>query len=1007
MRNNYFKKYALVCFLLALSCAAFAQTGSITGKVLDNNRQPLPGVTVGIANTNIGAPTDVDGNFRLNNVPVGAQTVTARYFGFTSAQQAVNVKAGATATVTFDLQPENRALNEVVVIGYGTQTRKDVTGAVTTVTSKDFQKGVITTPEQLIAGKAPGVSVTSNGGAPGSGSTIRIRGGASLNASNNPLIVIDGVPLSDQSISGAANPLSLINPNDIESFNVLKDASAAAIYGSRASNGVILITTKKGQRGTPQINFSTQFSLSKITKKVDVLTPDEFRNYINTYGNASQKAQLGTANTDWQNEIYQTAKTTDNNLSISGSAGKNLPYRVSAGYLDQEGILRTGKLQRTSVAINLSPSLLKDHLKLTLNVKGAQSKNRFANEDAITNAVLFNPTVPVLSGNNNYGGYYQFLDPSAATGLKQQVPRNPVGLLEQREDKSTVYRSIGNLQIDYKFHFLPDLHLNINAGYDVSKGTGTVYIPGNAGASFGRFTDANGVLQSGQNTQYKQTQSNKTLEAFLSYSKDIRSIESRVEAVAGYAYYDYKTTNYNYADYSVNGVLNPGTTPNFAFDIPQNRLLSYYGRLNYTFKNRYLLTATVRSDGSSRFGPNNRFATFPSGALAWKIKEEDFLKGVSALSDLKLRVGYGITGQQEGIGNYDYISYYALSTNTAQYQFGNTFYNMYRPGGYYPNRKWEQTATTNVAVDYGFLNGRITGSLEYYHKKTKDLLNKIVQPAGTNFTNEIVANVGNMENDGIEFAINAIPVQSKDLTWNIGFNVTYNKNKITNLTISQDPTYAGSPTGGIAGGTGNNIQIQSVGFPRNAFYVLQQVYDGNGKPVDGAFVDQNKDGVINELDLYHYKQPDPRVYMGLSSSVNYKNWSAAFTARANLGNYVYNNVNSNTATQRNILNPIGVINNGSADILRSGITGTVLTDRFFLSDYYVENASFLRMDNINIGYTFGQLFNSKATLRVSGNVQNAFTITKYKGIDPEINGGIDNKFYPRPRTYVLGLNLNF
>ncbi|WP_158826664.1 SusC/RagA family TonB-linked outer membrane protein [Mucilaginibacter lacusdianchii] len=1005
MRKNYFKNFALVCVLFLLSSMAYAQTGSITGKVLDEKGETLPGVSVSIVGTTQGGTSDVNGVYRINNVRLGTYTVSAAFVGYTALKKSVTVTTGATVSTNFQLTPESKALNEVVVIGYGTQTRKDVTGAVTTVTSRDFQKGVITTPEQLIAGKAAGVSVTSNGGAPGSGSTIRIRGGASLNASNNPLIVVDGVPLSDNSISGSPNPLSLINPNDIESFSVLKDASAAAIYGSRASNGVVLITTKKGQSGAPQINFSTQFSLSKISKKADVLTADEFRNYVNTYGNATQKALLGTANTDWQNEIYQTAKTTDNNLSVSGTAGKVLPYRVSAGYLDQEGILKTGELKRTSLAVNLSPTLLKDHLKVNLNLKGAESRNRFADQGAISSAVLFDPTKPVYSGNNNFGGYYEWLDPSATTGLKQQVPRNPLGLLDQRFDKSTVYRSIGNLQLDYKVHFLPDLHVNLNLGYDVSKGTGTIFVPDYAASNFLR---GNGNTVGGINNQYKQTQTNRTIEAYLSYNKDIKSIDSKIEAVAGYAFYDYKTTDYTFADYSAGGVLITNTSVSqFPYNSPQNRLLSYYGRLNYSFKDKYLLTATVRTDGSSRFNPNTRFATFPSAALAWRVKEESFLKNVSFLSDLKLRAGYGITGQQEGLGNYDYLSFYSQSTNTAQYQFGDTYYTMYRPGALDPGRKWEQTATTNIGIDYGFLNGRISGTIEYYYKKTKDLLSLVNQPAGTNFSNRIVANVGDMENHGVEFSINAQPVRTKDLTWNLGFNVTYNQNKITNLTISADPNFAGNQTGDIAGGTGNTIQINSVGYPRGSFYVLQQVYDGNGKPIEGAFVDRNRDGLINEQDLYRYKQADPKAYLGLSSSVNYKNWSAAFTARANLGNYVYNNVISNTATQRNILNPIGNLNNGSADVLYTGFTGNVLSDKYFLSDYYVENASFLRMDNINIGYTFGNLFKQKATLRISGNVQNVFTITKYKGIDPEINNGIDNNFYPRPRTYVLGLNLNF
>jgi iron complex outermembrane receptor protein len=782
---------------------------------------------------------------------------------------------------------------------------------------------------------------------------------------------------------------------------VLKDASATAIYGSRASNGVILITTKKGRSGAPQINFSTQFSLSQISKKVDVLTPDEFRNYVNTFGTQAQKDSLGTASTDWQDAIYQTAKTTDNNLSIGGTL-KNVPYRISVGYLNQEGILRTGKLERTSLAINLNPSFLKDHLKVNFNVKGAQNNTRFAEEGAISGAVLFDPTKPVFSGKEAFGGYYQWLDRGSVTGLKSQVPRNPVALLEQRFNNSTVYRSIGNLQLDYKFHFLPDLHFNVNAGVDLSKGTGTIFVPENAGASTGRGNDENNVLQSGINTQYKQTQTNKTLEAYFSYNKDIKSIDSRIEAIAGYAYYDYKIRNFFYGDFFANGSSVKGSAPNFPYEDLVARLLSYYGRVNYTFKNKYLLTATIRTDGSSRFSPEQQFATYGSGALAWKIKEESFLKDVKALTDLKLRVGYGITGQQDGLGYYEYLTFYNLSNNAAQYQFGDTFYNMFRPDPSDRERKWEQTATTNVAVDYGFLDGRITGTIEYYYKKTTDLLNDIPLSAGTGFSNRFVRNAGSIENRGIEFSINTQPIRTKDLTWDLGFNVTYNKNKIT-----ESPTPSGALVGSISGGTGNFIQINTLGSPRNSFNVLQQVYDANGKPIDGAFVDRNGDNTITDADLYLYKQADPQAYFGLSSSVSYKQWSAAFTARANLGNYLYNNVVSNTGTQRNILNPQGNLNNGSATVLQTGFTGSILTDRYFFSDYYVENASFVRMDNINIGYTFPKLFNQKANLRLSANVQNVFTITKYTGLDPEIGTGIDNNFYPRPRTYVLGLNLSF
>ncbi|RCH54778.1 SusC/RagA family protein [Mucilaginibacter hurinus] len=1013
MRKHYLKHYMLVFAMLLISGIAFAQDGSITGTVLDTKRETLPGVSVTLDGTTTGTATDANGAFRLNNIPAGTHTLTATYLGYTTLQKTVTVVSGSIANIEFQLEAQSQSLNEVVVIGYGTQTRKDLTGSVATVSAKDFQKGVITSPEQLIAGKVAGVSVISNGGAPGSGSTIRVRGGASLNASNNPLIVVDGVPLTDAGISGSPNALGLINPNDIQEFSILKDASATAIYGSRASNGVILITTKKGQSGAPQISFNTQFSLSKISKKADIFTPEEFREFVNANATDVDKNKLGTANTDWQDVIYQTASTTDNNLSVSGSAFKNaLPYRISAGYLNQEGILKTGKLERTSIAINLNPSLIDNHLKLNLNLRGSQSKSRFAEQGAIAGAIAFDPTQPVYSGNTNYGGYFEYLspDPESVTGLTGG--RNPLGLLEQKDDRSTVYRSIGNLQVDYKFHFLPDLHANANLGYDISKGSGNNFIPPTAASNYKSFrNDGVDPYYSGYQRAFKQTQLNTTLEFFLNYSKDIKPLNTRLEAVAGYAFYDFQITDYNFPVYSterVNGefVVNKSTIPNFPFDKPRNTLESYYGRLNLSIADKYVVTGTIRRDGSSRFSPSTRYAVFPSAAFAWKIKEESFLINVEALSDLKIRVGYGVTGQREGIGNYDYISYYNYSTNFAQYQLGDVFYHLYRPGAYAANRKWEETAMTNVAIDYGFLNGRINGSIEYYSRKTKDLLNAITQPALTNFANIFIVNIGKMENKGVEFNINAEAVKTKDLSWNLGFNATYNQNKITNLTVSDDPSYPGVEFGSPSRGTGSFIQIQSVGSPRGSFYVLQQVYGANGKPVDGAFVDQNGDGIINNKDQYRYKASDPKMYLGFSSNINYKKWSAGFVARASLGNYLYNDFKANTGILNNIFNAVNPsLNNGFKTGIESGIKGD--GDKFFLSDYYVENASFLRMDNVNVGYNFGKIFNNTADLRISANVQNVFIITKYSGVDPEIQSGIDRNFYPRPRTFVLGLNVNF
>ncbi len=995
---NVKRLLAAMLALVLFTLPALSQDKVVTGKVTDSkDGSALQNATVTVKGTKIITQTDAAGNFKIK-APVTASTLVITSVGY--ASQEVAISGG---TIAVKMAQTSAALTDVVVIGYGTTRKKDVTGSVASISSKDFVKGALTTPEQLISGKIAGVSISTNSGAPGSGSTIRIRGGASLNASNDPLIVIDGMPISNASIPGVANPLSLINPNDIETFTVLKDASAAAIYGSRASNGVIIITTKKGKTGKPVFNFSSLLSAGTIAKKAEVLSPSQFTQLVKTYGNSSFSSLLGSTQTDWQDKIYQTALAQDNNLSVAGAV-KNMPYRISLGYLNQNGILKTDNLQRTSIGINLTPNLLDNHLKIDISLKGTYSKSRFANWGAISSAVNFDPTQPVYSNSSRFGGYWEWLDANSATGLKALSPKNPLGQLMQRMDKSNVQRSVGNALIDYKTHFLPDLHAIVNVGYDVSQGAGTTVINDSAAMSYKRFKDANGVLRGGQNTQYKTNIKNTYLNFYLNYTKDLKGIDSRIEAMAGYEYQDYKTKNYNYSDVTYDGTV--VSSPAYPFDIPEYTLVSFLGRLNYTFKNRYILTATVRRDGSSKFNPNNRWGTFPSAAFAWKIKNEPFLRNVDAVSDLKLRVGYGVTGQQDGIGNYDYISYYNLSNTTAQYQFGNNYYQMYRPGGYYYNRKWEQTATSNIAIDYGLFNNRITGSIEYYYKNTTDLLNQINQPALANFSNKIVANVGSMENKGVEFTINYTAIRSKDVTWDIAFNATYNENKITKLTISNDPNYPGAQFGNISGGTGNTILINSVGYRRGAFYVFKQVYDPKtGKPIDNLFDDKNRDGIINQNDLYPYKSVDPIAFFGLSSSITYKKWNAGFVMRAEVGNYMYNNVASSTGTIRNILNPIGYINNGSTDVLNTNFSGNGAN--YYLSDYYVQNASFIRMDNINIGYNAGKVFNNKANLRLSANVQNVFVITKYKGLDPEINGGIDNNFYPRPRTFVLGINLDF
>ena len=997
MRKSFTQASKHIFVLISLTLFAFVTNAqkTITGSVTDSkDSSGIPGVTIAVKGTKVGTQTAPDGSFSIA-APANSKTLLISAVGYVNQEVPINNQS----SVNVSLQTSVSTLSDVVVIGYGSVRKKDVTGSIGQITSKDFQKGNIVTPEQLIAGKLPGVQVTSNGGAPGAGSTIRIRGGASLNATNDPLIVVDGVPLDNGGISGSANALSLINPNDIESFSVLKDASAAAIYGSRASNGVVLITTKKGRTGKPVITFNTTLSVGKIAQKLKVLSPDEFRSFIKSHGNAEQQKLLDTVSTDWQDEIYQTAVSTDNNISIRGGY-KNMPYRVSLGYLNETGILKTGKLSRYSLGANLSPRFFDDHLKIDINFKASISENRFANEGAIGSAVNFDPTRPVYSGSTRFGGFNEYLDPASNSGLKSLTPLNPLGLLLQRRDISEVRRSVGNAQLDYKFHFLPDLHANLNLGYDVSTGLGTINVPDSAASAYHRTTDAK---HGGIDNKYRQKKANTLLEFYFNYAKDIKSIKSRVDAVAGYAYQDFLTTNFNYPDYTADHVA--VSTPLYPFDKPEHTLISYYGRLNYSFNDKYFLTGTIRTDGSSRFNPNNRWSVFPSGSFAWKIKEEGFLKNSGVVSDLKLRLGYGITGQQEGIGNYDYISYYSLSNGLAEYQIGDNFYKAYRPAGYYFNRKWEQTATYNAGLDFGFANNRITGSVDYYYKETSDLLNEIIQPAGTNFSNKIVANVGSMKNSGVEVSLNLIPVKNRNINWDINLNGTYNSNEITKLTISSDPNYPGNKYGGIAGGVGNTILINSVGNSRGSFYVYKQVYDDAGKPIEGVFADLNRDGIINEKDLYAYKNADPRFLLGASSNFSYRNWSAGFVMRANLDNYMCNNNFSNTGTIRHFINPLGYLNNGSINVLETDFTGS--GDKYFLSDYYIENASFLRIDNVNIGYNFGTIFRNLGTLIITGNVQNVFIITKYKGLDPEISSGIDNNFYPRPRTYSIGLNLEF
>ncbi len=964
----------------------YAQT-TVSGTVTDETGAPLPGASVSAKGTTMGTMTDDAGRYSLQ-VSEDVNVLVFSYIGMETVEKQIT-----GSTVDCMLEPMSSELEEIVVIGYGQVKKEDATGSVSTVKSDDFNQGSITNPMDLVSGKTAGVQITSNSGAPGSGSTIRIRGGSSLSANNDPLIVIDGVPIDNSGVAGMRNPLNTINPNDIESFTVLKDASATAIYGSRASNGVIIITTKKGKLGAPlSVAYNGNVSTSILNKTTDVLAADEYRDMIiEKYGAGStQAALLGDANTNWQNEIFRTAISHEHNVNLTGSAGM-LPYRVSLGYTDQQGILKTGYLDRYTGAVSLSPKLLDKHLDVNFNLKGMKIANKFADGGAVGSAVRFDPTQPVMDTGNGFGDYFAW---TAGEGSPIGIaPANPVALLNQRENLSDVYRVLGNLQLDYKMHFLPELRANVNVAYDYSESGGTNQVPANAAFDY----DPSGKT-SGYNSIYDETKGNELLEAYLNYAKDIDGIDSRIDLMGGYSWQHIHRKGSNFATNFAGDADTTDTDYNTEY-----YLLSFFGRLNYTFKGRYLLTATVRNDGTSRFSPENRWGLFPSAALAWRISEESFLKNSSVISNLKLRAGYGVTGQQDiGFGDYPYLARYTYSQNNAMYPFGDTYYRTLRPEAYNSNLKWEETTTINLALDFGLYKDRISGGIDVYQRTTEDLINVIPIPAGTNFNNTIWANIGNMENRGIEFSLNTRPIVTEELFWEVGANYTVNKNEITKLTAVEDSSYIGVTTGGISGGVGNYIQIHSTGFPAHSFYVYEQVYDPEGNPIEGAYVDRNGDGTVDDEDRYRFEKSAPDHIIGFNTRLEYKNFDFSLSARANIGNYVYNNVASVNGIYYDMYNSAGYLNNVTTAVYDSEFGSYQLN-----SDFYVEDASFFRIDNISLGYTVNQLFDGLMRMRVSASAQNVFTYTNYSGLDPEIFGGIDNNMYPRPTIFVLGLNLEF
>ncbi len=1003
-RNSYtvFNKSVIVFVFLIMQAGSllFAQELVIRGKVTSaEDGTELFGATVLEKGTTNGTATDINGEFRLK-VKSGAVLVISSV-GFLKKEVTVTDQTYLNIALRIDVAQFKEMV--IVGIGYGEVKKADATGSVTAISAKDFSQGTITSPQELLIGKAPGVVVNSLGGAAGAGTKIRIRGGSSIQGNNDPLIVIDNIPLESSGISGMANPLSSINPNDIESFTILKDASATAIYGSRASNGVIIIKTKRGSlagEAKMTLNYNGNFSLSSPAKLLSVFTGDEFRaliaDRVANYGLTSAAlSRLGTANTDWQKEIYQTAPSTEHNLSINHSIS-SIPYRVSLDYLYQGGILKYNTIDRKNATLAVTPSLLDGSLNMDLNASVSLINNNFSNNDAIWSAIEFDPTQPIKNGNTRYGGYTAWTEISSGDPLNGApnniATHNPVARLEYRDNTSDAKRYILGGKFDYKIPYVPDLKATLNLGYDYYKTNGKDITNTLASWSY-REPEY-------QIREYTQTKKNSLLDFYLNYKKELGF--NKFDLTGGYSYQHF---------------YNEGESSNRAWDpkVPGAKttpykneyfLVSFFGRLNYTLLDRYLLTATLRDDGSSRFSKENRWGLFPAVAVAWKLTEEPFIGKSEMVDELKLRLSWGKTGQQDVGGNYyPYIPTYTQSTAGAYYQFGDTFYPTLRPDAYDANLKWETVTSLNAGLDFTLLNKRVSGSIEMYKNTSDDLLNSVPIPVGSNFSNYLLTNVGSMVNKGVEVGLNVTPIIEKDLSWEFGANLTYNKNEITKLTLIDDPAYAGVNTGGISGGVGNTVQKFAIGYPARVFFLFSQVLDANGKPIEGLYVDKSGQGGNvsgNELNKYYYKTPNPDYLVGISSKINYKDFDFSFSGRLSIGNYVYNNNASNRALYQQVYNQSGYLSNILTDVKKTNF----MTAQYW-SSVYLENASYFRMDYISLGYNFTSLFGNNLSGRIGLSVQNAFIITKYTGLDPEVDNGIDNNIYPRPRTYMLSISLNY
>lgn len=992
---------------LFLSVGAYAQNITVKGHVKDALGGVIGASIVEKGNPTNGTITDFDGNFSLN-VPKGA-TLVISFIGYKTQEVA------AAPSIIVTLVEDSEMLDEVVVVGYGRTKKDDLTGSVTAIKPDELSKGITNNAQDMLVGKVAGVDVITSGGTPGSGAQIRVRGGSSLNASNDPLIVIDGLTIDNNTATGMSNVLAMVNPSDIETFTVLKDASATAIYGSRASNGVIIITTKKGKSGSaPKVSYNGDMTISMIQKKYDVLDGDEFRALVNgMWGENAGTVGLGDANTDWQDQIFRTAISHNHNVSISGGL-KNMPYRLSVGYNSSDGIVETSWMRRANVGLNLSPSFFDNHLNLKVNAKYMYEKDRYADAGgAIGAALSMDPTQPVYFAADNprspfFGGYFQYSQTPQNFNSEwlytnnPNAPQNPLALLKMKDTEAAANDFTGNIEADYKIHGFEDLHLHASYGgqYTESKQDDII----------SKYSYSNNYYGWNGVTQYYKYSI--TANAYAQYMKEIGA--HNFDVMVGAEESHYHRNGYNYGqgtDPYTGEAYNPSSRKEQEWATHYS-LVSYFGRLNYTLLNRYMLTATFRADGSSRFHEDNRWGYFPSVAFAWKINEEAFMKDLTWWNEFKLRLGWGMTGQQDIGTDFGYVTHYTVSDSYAQYPFGDIYYGTMRPSAYNPDLKWETTTTYNAGIDLGFLNNRITANVDGYYRETKDLLNTVTIPVGMQFGSVLTKNIGSLKNYGLEFSINAKPIVTKDFTWDLSYNIAWNHNEITDLVGGDDNFYQIVQSTNISRGNSTRIQANKVGEPVNSFFVYQQVYDENGKPIEGMYVDRDGNGRIDDGDRYFYKKPSADVIMGLTTKFLYKNWDLSMSFRASLGNYVYYDFLSNRAVvSQSGLYTNSTLHNTTPEAVALGFTGVGAGNDNYLSDYFVRNASFLKCSNITLGYSFPALFKVGGHETCSGRAfvtaQNPFIISKYKGIDPEVSNGIDSNPYPRPFSIQIGLNLNF